>query len=117
MASDPVRQKTQFEEDGFVIIPGLISPEDFPRLEQASADVISRTREGSWPHRRTVGKQFPPYDGKYVNLACATLALRILPVMLKVGHQPRTPIRGGSSTLCTQILASLRSPNGTPRQH
>ncbi|KAJ7354609.1 hypothetical protein DFH08DRAFT_855425 [Mycena albidolilacea] len=64
MASDPVRQKTQFEEDGFVIIPGLISPEDFPRLEQASADVISRTREGSWPHRRTVGKQFPPYDAK-----------------------------------------------------
>ncbi|KAJ7760962.1 hypothetical protein B0H16DRAFT_1531256 [Mycena metata] len=50
-----------FERDGFVIVPGLITAEDFPRLERACADVISRTRTGDWPHRRTVGKQFPPY--------------------------------------------------------
>ncbi|KAJ7933858.1 hypothetical protein B0H13DRAFT_1952286 [Mycena leptocephala] len=62
--ADATRWRTQFEEDGFVIIPGLVSPEDFPRLERACADVISRTRQGSWPHRRTVGKQFPPYDSK-----------------------------------------------------
>lgn len=62
--SGPVRQKAQFEEQGFVIILGLISSEDFPRLESACTNVISRTREGSWPHRRTVGKQFPPYDSK-----------------------------------------------------
>lgn len=53
--------KARFEEDGFVIISGLITPEDFPRLERACDHVISRTREGSWLHRRTVGKQFPPY--------------------------------------------------------
>ncbi|KAJ7028513.1 hypothetical protein C8F04DRAFT_61704 [Mycena alexandri] len=56
--------KTSFEEDGFVIVPGLITAEEFPRLERACADVISRTRKGEWPYRRTVGKQFPPYgDG------------------------------------------------------
>ncbi|KAJ6605835.1 hypothetical protein B0H10DRAFT_2076054 [Mycena sp. CBHHK59/15] len=53
--------KAQLEEDGFVIIPGLISPEFFPQLECACERVVARTREGSWPHRRTVGKQFPPY--------------------------------------------------------
>ncbi|KAF7357868.1 hypothetical protein MVEN_00833000 [Mycena venus] len=63
-APNRVGYKAQFEEQGFVIIPGLISPEDFPRLESACADVISRTRAGSWPYRRTVGKQFPPYDSK-----------------------------------------------------
>ncbi|KAJ7782408.1 hypothetical protein DFH07DRAFT_790564 [Mycena maculata] len=63
-ASNPSRQKTMFEEEGFVIIPGLISPDDVPRLQSACARVVSRTRAGNWPHRRTVGKQFPPYgDG------------------------------------------------------
>ncbi|KAJ7680927.1 hypothetical protein DFH06DRAFT_432102 [Mycena polygramma] len=56
--------KAQFEEQGFVIVNDLVSPEDFPRLKSACKDVISRTREGSWPHRRTVGKQFPPYDSE-----------------------------------------------------
>jgi hypothetical protein len=53
--------KAQLEEEGFVIIPGLISPEDSPRLEKACDHVITRTRDGSWTHRRTVGKQFPPF--------------------------------------------------------
>ncbi|KAJ7212963.1 hypothetical protein GGX14DRAFT_445802 [Mycena pura] len=61
MNSAWANQKRQFEDEGFVIISGLIIPESFPRLERACADVISRTRDGSWPHRRTVGKQFPPY--------------------------------------------------------
>src|ERR1700743_2892030 len=61
MSSAWANQKLQFEDEGFVIIPGLVTPESFPRLERACADVISRTRVGSWPHRRTVGKQFPPY--------------------------------------------------------
>ncbi|KAJ7933861.1 hypothetical protein B0H13DRAFT_1952305 [Mycena leptocephala] len=52
-ALDATRRRTQFEEDGFVIIPGLVSPEEFPRLERACADVICRTRQGSWPHRCT----------------------------------------------------------------
>ncbi|KAJ7502386.1 hypothetical protein B0H11DRAFT_1988374 [Mycena galericulata] len=61
MMSHSSSQKTAFEEDGFVILPGLISPDDVPRLESACDRVIARTREGSWAYRRTVGKQFPPY--------------------------------------------------------
>ncbi|KAJ7092006.1 hypothetical protein B0H15DRAFT_184278 [Mycena belliarum] len=53
--------KDHFEEEGFVIIPGLIPQEDFARIEAGCNHVIARTRAGSWPHRRTVGKQFPPY--------------------------------------------------------
>ncbi|KAJ7665739.1 hypothetical protein B0H17DRAFT_1184497 [Mycena rosella] len=61
MVSNPTRLKELFEEEGFVIIPGLIPPENFSPLESACDHVISRTRDGAWPHRRTVGKQFPPY--------------------------------------------------------
>ncbi|KAJ7646714.1 hypothetical protein FB45DRAFT_821192 [Roridomyces roridus] len=54
--------KATFEQEGFVIIPSLISPDDVPRLQDACARVIAQTREGKWSHRRTVGKQFPPFN-------------------------------------------------------
>ncbi|EGN97415.1 hypothetical protein SERLA73DRAFT_184113 [Serpula lacrymans var. lacrymans S7.3] len=54
--------KTQYEDQGFVIIPDLILPQDFKDIEAACERVITRTRSGSWSHRRTVGKQFPPFD-------------------------------------------------------
>ncbi|KAJ7467110.1 hypothetical protein FB451DRAFT_405897 [Mycena latifolia] len=60
-SSNSSHPKEHFEQEGFVIIPGLIPPEDFARLEKGCAHVTSRTRDGAWPHRRTVGKQFPPY--------------------------------------------------------
>jgi len=46
------------------VVPGLIGPEGNRalELEEACERVIARTRAGLWPHRRTVGKQFPPYD-------------------------------------------------------
>ncbi|KAI0029563.1 hypothetical protein K488DRAFT_56096 [Vararia minispora EC-137] len=53
--------KQKYDADGFVIIPGLIKPELFTELENACAVVVARTRAGDWPHRRVVGKQFPPY--------------------------------------------------------
>jgi hypothetical protein len=53
--------KTPYDDQGFVVIPGLISQEDRKDLEAACQRVIQKTRDGSWPHRRTVGKQFPPY--------------------------------------------------------
>lgn len=53
--------KQQYEDLGFVVVPGLIKPEDRSELEAACDRVISRTRSGSWAHRRVVGKQFPPY--------------------------------------------------------
>jgi hypothetical protein len=54
--------KKQYDEEGFVVIPSLIPPELRTRLEAACERVISLTRSGSWTHRRTVGKQFPPFD-------------------------------------------------------
>ncbi|KAJ4490683.1 hypothetical protein J3R30DRAFT_3279125 [Lentinula aciculospora] len=54
--------KDTYDSQGFVIVPGLISPHDFSELQKASETVVNRTRKGSWPHRRTVGKQFPPFD-------------------------------------------------------
>jgi hypothetical protein len=58
----PSHLKTLFDEQGYVIVPGLIPEEQLPRLKEACDRVISRTREGKWPYRRTVGKQFPPFD-------------------------------------------------------
>jgi len=56
-----VSLKEQYDTEGFVIIPNLISPDLKPELERACENVISKTRSGDWPHRRVVGKQFPPY--------------------------------------------------------
>jgi len=54
--------KSTYNEQGYVVVPGLILPQDFRVLEDACDRVISKTRTGLWPHRRTVGKQFPPFD-------------------------------------------------------
>ncbi|KAJ3861084.1 MAG: hypothetical protein NXY57DRAFT_1005446 [Lentinula lateritia] len=54
--------KDTYDSQGFVVVPGLVSLQDFSKLQEASDLVINRTREGSWPYRRTVGKQFPPFD-------------------------------------------------------
>ena len=61
MASPRSDIKTLYEEQGYVIVSGLIQEDDWPKLEGACQRVVKLTREGSWPHRRTVGKQFPPY--------------------------------------------------------
>lgn len=53
--------KALYDKQGFVIIPYLVSEDERPELEAACDRVIARTRDGSWAHRRTVGKQFPPY--------------------------------------------------------
>ncbi|KAF8915054.1 hypothetical protein CPB85DRAFT_1375230 [Mucidula mucida] len=60
----PPSLKAHFDEQGFVIVPDLISPDDLAVLRAACDDVVARTRRGEWTLRRTVGKQFPPYgDG------------------------------------------------------
>jgi hypothetical protein len=56
--------KASYEEHGFVVIPGLVTEDDRCKLEEACNRVIGLTRSGKWPHRRTVGKQFPPFDNK-----------------------------------------------------
>ncbi|KAF5347783.1 hypothetical protein D9756_010268 [Leucocoprinus leucothites] len=61
MAADSTIKAT-YNDQGFVVIPGLISPEDWAELETACQRVIQKTRDGTWHHRRTVGKQFPPFN-------------------------------------------------------
>lgn len=55
--------KAVYDQQGYVVVPGLLDPEytSTLELEEACERVIALTRAGSWPHRRTVGKQFPPY--------------------------------------------------------
>ena len=60
MAADNI--KSLYDKRGYVIVPGLIPTELDKPLREATGRVITRTRSGQWPHRRTVGKQFPPFD-------------------------------------------------------
>ena len=56
--------KQLYEQQGYVVIPNLISPDHLAALELACAHAIAKTRSGEWAQRRTVGRQFPPYgDG------------------------------------------------------
>ncbi|KAF9267181.1 hypothetical protein L218DRAFT_996064 [Marasmius fiardii PR-910] len=54
--------KESYDSQGFVVVPNLIAINDFEKLQNACDTVVDRTRNGKWPHRRVVGKQFPPYD-------------------------------------------------------
>ncbi|KAE8226251.1 hypothetical protein CF319_g1139 [Tilletia indica] len=55
--------RDDYERDGFVIVDGIFaSPDEMESLKAAAADVVKLTRDGEWPHRRVVGKQFPPFD-------------------------------------------------------
>ncbi|KAH8109091.1 hypothetical protein DFH11DRAFT_1861801 [Phellopilus nigrolimitatus] len=54
--------KETFDRSGFVIVDNLIPEGQFTELRDASARVVAKTRSGQWPHRRVVGKQFPPFD-------------------------------------------------------
>jgi len=53
--------KEHYDAHGYVIIPGLLTPSEHADLLAATNRVVARTRSGSWPHARVVGKQFPPY--------------------------------------------------------
>ncbi|TFK35031.1 hypothetical protein BDQ12DRAFT_612294 [Crucibulum laeve] len=57
----PSPLKALYDDQGYVIIPGLLDDNDRVALKDACERVIKKTRDGSWPHRRVVGKQFPPY--------------------------------------------------------
>ncbi|KAG2362997.1 hypothetical protein BDR07DRAFT_1357022 [Suillus spraguei] len=54
--------KALYDEQGYIILPNLIPPETFEALKEACEHATAKTRTGSWPHRRTVGRQFPPFD-------------------------------------------------------
>ncbi|KAG6176239.1 hypothetical protein E4U27_005366 [Claviceps purpurea] len=50
------------DRDGFVVIRNIISEPQLAALRQASHKAEQLSRSGQWPHIRTVGKQFPPWD-------------------------------------------------------
>lgn len=56
--------KAAYDCDGYVIVPNLIPDDEFYSLRDAGLRVTSLTRSGQWPHRRTVGKQFPPFNAE-----------------------------------------------------
>ncbi|KAJ6787541.1 hypothetical protein PWT90_02796 [Aphanocladium album] len=50
------------ERDGFVVVKSIVSPEKLATLREAATKVEAMARKGEWPHIRTVGKQFPPWQ-------------------------------------------------------
>lgn len=59
--------KEAYERDGYVIVDGIFDSDDtgdtgLSKLRDAAEKVTSLTRAGQWPHRRVIGKQFPPFD-------------------------------------------------------
>ncbi|KAJ1300743.1 hypothetical protein OPQ81_002386 [Rhizoctonia solani] len=56
-------QKEAYSRDGYVFVPGLIDDSQLAALREACDRVVAKTRAGEWPHRRIVGKQFPPFVG------------------------------------------------------
>lgn len=57
-----VVDKALYDEQGYIIISNLIPPEKLEELRAACDRAITKTRSGLWPHRRTIGRQFPPFD-------------------------------------------------------
>ncbi|KAI0699513.1 hypothetical protein C8T65DRAFT_581125 [Cerioporus squamosus] len=54
-------RKQLYEQQGYVVVPNLVTKDHLAALEAACAHAIAKTRTGEWTHRRTVGRQFPPY--------------------------------------------------------
>lgn len=49
------------QRDGFVVVRNLLTPTEIALYRDAATKVTTKTRAGSWPHFRTVPKQFPPW--------------------------------------------------------
>ncbi|KAL2149316.1 hypothetical protein VTH82DRAFT_8664 [Thermothelomyces myriococcoides] len=64
---DPSRPLlSALREQGFVVLPSVLTPEELEELRGAAARLTATARAGGWPHVRTVGKQFPPWDSSLV---------------------------------------------------
>ncbi|KAG0150761.1 hypothetical protein CROQUDRAFT_668377 [Cronartium quercuum f. sp. fusiforme G11] len=61
--SDYTQLRSHYQSHGFVIIKGLLRDQhELERLRIAADLVTERTRSSKWPHKRTIGKQFPPWN-------------------------------------------------------
>ncbi|EYE96623.1 phytanoyl-CoA dioxygenase family protein [Aspergillus ruber CBS 135680] len=52
---------SSLQRDGYVLIPSLFAPTEITNLRNTASRAASLARTGSWPHFRTVPKQFPPW--------------------------------------------------------
>jgi hypothetical protein len=50
-----------FSQNGFVLVPSILTPSQLILLREASTRTISLARAGKWLHVRTLPKQFPPW--------------------------------------------------------
>ncbi|KAI1480924.1 hypothetical protein F4774DRAFT_376479 [Daldinia eschscholtzii] len=53
--------RTQLDRDGFVVLRSILSAEQVAQQRAAAERTRDLALSGSWPHVRTVGKQFPPW--------------------------------------------------------
>ncbi|KAI1473105.1 uncharacterized protein F4812DRAFT_39504 [Daldinia caldariorum] len=53
--------RTQLDRDGFVVLRSLLAPAQVAQQRAAAERARALALSGSWPHVRTVGKQFPPW--------------------------------------------------------
>ena len=53
-------------QQGYILLPSLIPPSTLQKLRTAATNITTLSRTGAWPHVRTVGKQFPPWDSTLV---------------------------------------------------
>ncbi|KAJ5328815.1 hypothetical protein MYU51_007921 [Penicillium brevicompactum] len=49
------------QRDGFVVVRNLLTPAEVSHYRTVATHATTLTRAGSWPHFRTVPKQFPPW--------------------------------------------------------
>ncbi|KAI5475381.1 hypothetical protein MNV49_001485 [Pseudohyphozyma bogoriensis] len=56
-----------FKTNGYFVVDGIFDDFDMDALRNAVAEAVTMTREGKWPHRRTTGKAFPPYDMSHLD--------------------------------------------------
>ena len=50
------------QKQGYLILPSLLPAHLLASLRTAASTLTSLARTGAWPHVRTIGKQFPPWD-------------------------------------------------------
>ncbi|KAL1923842.1 uncharacterized protein VTP21DRAFT_8822 [Calcarisporiella thermophila] len=60
-SSDLKTLHQKLEEDGYVVIDGLVPPELLQPLRDACERAVTKARNDEWKHRRLVGVQFPPW--------------------------------------------------------
>ncbi|KAJ4293965.1 hypothetical protein N0V88_005479 [Collariella sp. IMI 366227] len=103
--SPPVRRRPRMQcslslllalrRDGYVIIPSLLSRSEITTLRAAASHITALARAGKWPHVRTVGKQFPPWDASLVPHKAGIWGVQhLLHPDLPVGEDERGRSRG-----------------------